>query len=499
MIISFSLLLISCEGLNQEESPTTVIESNPTLTEEPTITEPLTEPEPTIQTEPVANPLSFDRLFDDSKMKHIQIEISEDEWNQLDQEMIFYYNQFGNYRTDYYAKANFKFTDDLGEVHVLDIGFRTRGNTSRVRIQDDFGNPQLSHFKISFHEDFNNPEYLVNKDRTVFDVEELDMKYNRNYDSTYVTEMYSYNLFNQMGVVAPETTLAFLSIKIGDDVYDYGVYTLIEPIDKEFLKRRYTKDGNDGNLFKALWQHYGPAALQLIDNPQAIGIKDESINYRPAYDLKTNKKTYDVSDLLDFIEQINTLNGSEFQTYIEANFEVDQYLRLMAVGVLLGNPDDYRAMGNNYFLYHHNLTDKWVMIPYDYDHGLGQGWDGGPVFSNHTIGADIYEWGNLNQVFLGVNEYPHPLSDKILQIESYQLLYESYLEQLIDPEENLFSFEAFYAIYNEQKLLYRDMIGNAMMNLGFNRRNTEWYFNAKIEDIQDQIAYYQSHPQDRGF
>ncbi|MDO9629021.1 MAG: CotH kinase family protein, partial [Acholeplasmataceae bacterium] len=443
---------------------------------------------------PIAIPVDFDRLFNDEVEKSFTIVITEDEWDNLDLEMRNYHSQFGNYRTDFYAKADVIYTDSIGNVHITDIGFRTRGNLSRVRIQNDDGSPNLSHFKIKFNADFN----PSNSKRRVFDVEELDMKFNRNHDDTYLTEKYSMDLFNDMGVFAAKTTLAKFYIQIGETTHFYGIYTIFEPIDNLFIQKRLDKVEAEGNLYKSLWQQFGPANLGAGYHVNAIGIKDTSINYRPAYDLKTNKKINDHTELINFIKEINQRNGTNFKQYIEANFDVSMFLKYLAVGVLLGNPDDYRAMGNNYYLYQNSATRKWMMIPYDYDHGLGQGWDGAQVFSNWTVGADIYKWGNLNGSMLNIENYPHPLVDKILKISEYQLEYEGYLRELIDQEKNLFSHERFNTLFQMQKSLYDDDVSSAMMSKRFGLRNTSWYFNAKINDIQSQLNYYEANPGLRG-
>lgn len=455
-----------------------------------------------ITTEPEGNFGSFSRFFDDTKSKTITIEITKAEWDRLDRVMVDYYMMYGNFRTDAYARANFVFNDGGEEIRIQDIGFRTRGNTSRGRIVDEDGNPQMSNFKISFHEDFGLAYLRKNSDRTVFELEEIDLKYSRFfdepfYDPTYLTEKFSLDLFRSFGVHAAHATLTRLFIKIGSKTTYYGLYTAFEPIDKLFFERRLDKEEADGDLYKSLWQHYGPAALQTGYHRDAIGIKDESLNYRPSYDLKNNKKTSDHRALKSFIEAINLHQGEQFVTYIESSFDVDKMIRLLAVGVLLGNPDDYRAMGNNYYLFQNAKTGIWTMIPYDYDHGMGQGWRGGEVFSNFTVGHDIYAWGNLNAVYLNQPGYAHPLSDKILLIPEYQALYESYLATLIDPSNELFSVASFMAMYHAHHALYDSLIDGAINGMRFDKRNVESYMQAKIEDIEAQLLYYQNHPEAR--
>jgi spore coat protein H len=515
-MIGLSLILFSCDYviIPIETDPTNPFDIVNTPEDTPIIdpslpidTEiPIVDPTLPIETEipivdptlPISTPVEpFNRLFNDEIKKTLTIQITQTEWDNLNQKMIDYNQQFGNYRTDAYAKANLLFEDQDGTVFINDIGFRSRGNLSRVLLENQNGSLNMSHFKLSFHEDFDLEEYKVNNNRTVFEVEEIEMKFNRNGDSTYITEKYALDLFRELDVYAAHTTLANIYVQIDNEVHYYGVYTLFEPIDKLFLERRMTKDEAKGNLYKSLWQQFGPAALQTGYDANAIGIKNESINYRPSYDLKTNKKSPNHSQLVDFINQINQLNGPAFKTYIENHFNVDMFLRYLAVGVMLGNPDDYRAMGNNYYLYHNPVSNQWMMIPYDYDHGLGQGWQGEQVFSNYTIGANIYRWGNLNKALLGVDSYPHPLVDKILMIPEFQLLYENYLRQLIS-EDSLFTFSRFYEIYDTQKRHYNSSVSDAMYKLGFNRRNTEWYFNNKRLDVEAQLEYYQLNPHLRG-
>lgn len=458
-------------------------------------------------TDPVVDPVntpvnieSFDRLFNDEMKKSVTIEITDEQWTALNDSLISYAEQFGgDLRADTYVRANMIFTDDLGSVTIDDIGLRTRGNLSRVLIENSDGSLNMSNFKISFDEDFGLDTLSQNKKRTAFELEELDMKFNRNWDSTYLTEKFSLGLFQDFGVYAATTTLSNLYIKIGDTMHYYGVYTLFEPIDELFLKRRMSDAQAEGNLYKCLWQQFSPASLQDTYQSIEIGKKDVDTNYRPTYDLKTNKKTNDTSDLVSFIQSINTLEGSAFVDYIDTYFNVDMFLRELAVGVLLGNPDDYRAMANNYYLYHDDLTNHFMMIPYDYDHGMAQGWTAESVFSNYTVGMDIYQWGNVNRHLLGVDSFAHPLSDKILGVTKYQLTYEAYLAELINPDNDLFDYTSFLMMYNTQRGFYDTMVDDAMLNLRFDLRNIEWYMTAKISDIQDQLTYYQDHPSERGY
>lgn len=476
--IIFTLLVLSIGFLSACDTP---------------IEDPIEDP---IIEEPTLDP-NYERLFDDTNEKSFTIEITQTELNKLDQYMIEYKNQFGDYKTDAVVEAKLKYKDEQGEILVDNIAFRSRGNTSRTRLIDDQGNLNPVSYKIYFdkavYAEKGSALQQSIKDRSVFGVTELNFKYNRNYDATYMTEKFSYDLFNEFDVFAPRITHSKLYLKIGNQTHFLGIYNVVESIDQSFLTKRFPKE-DQGNLYKVLWQQFGPASLETDYPNGAIGIKDESRHYFPSYDLKTNKKTADTSDIVILMQMLNTLDGHYFKTYIEANFDVDRLLRLLAIGVLLGNPDDYRAMANNYYLYRNDQTGKWVMIPYDYDHGLGQGWDGSPVFTNNSIGMNIYEWGNLNSYLTG-REIKHPLTDKLLLIDEYQLKYEAYLKELIETD--LFSKEAYLDQHLNVKSLYEDDVNNALWVIPFGVRNIQWYMDSKTTDINNQLNYYENNPSKR--
>lgn len=444
-----------------------------------------------------SGPAAYERLFDDTNEKSFTIEVSLKAFNQLDQYMVDYFTQYGDYKTDAVVNAKMIYEDTYGRIEADHIAFRSRGNTSRTRLIDDAGNLKPASYKIYFDKpvDFTPGSVLEKtiKNRTIFDMTELNFKFNRNYDSTYISEKYAYDLFRSYGVPAPRATHAKFYLKIGPQTHFLGLYNVIESIDASFLNKRFP-DADHGNLYKVLWQQFGPASLESGYDPRAIGIKDESKHYFPNYDLKTNKKAFDITDIQTLIQSINELNGEAFRTYLESHFEVDRLIRLLAIGALIGNPDDYRAMGNNYYLYRNPVTQKWIMMPYDYDHGLHQGWDGAGLFASGSIGLDIYEWANLNTILAG---YPvkHPLTDKLFQIPDYQLKYELYLQDLV--ESNRFSYESFHTSYVTVKNLYDTVVMHSLWPFGFGLRQVEQYFEGKQADIQSQLSYYRNNPSKR--
>ncbi len=273
MIVTISVFLISCE--------TTLI--------------PETDPV-TIDEEEILLDANYDRFFNHENHKTLVISMTQNQATLLDQSMQTYFDQFGNYKSDDYIMSTITYQDDFGTIEMQDVPFRTRGNLSRNRFLNDEGMLQLNHFKLKFNQQFTD----VTRDGFLFGLEELDLKYNRNYDETYMNEFGALKLYQAYDVVAQRTTLIYVEVHIDEDIYKVGIMTAFEPIDEWFIKRRFdATDGQVGDLYKSLWQQFGPANLtNLMEG--SIGIKDVSINYRPAYDLKTNKNTssHDALNLL---------------------------------------------------------------------------------------------------------------------------------------------------------------------------------------------------------
>ena len=441
---------------------------------------------------PEAASYSFERLFDDTLTHRLIIRITRSEWKGLAQDMLDYSATDEGMRTGNYRQADLIYEDENGRVEICGIGLRTRGNTTRILPQDEEGYNR-AHFTISLDETFSleagTDEYEVRKKREFCGLEEINLKWNRWMDFSHIRELYCYQQLAAAGLHAPRATLAALTIIIDGEVHDYGVYTMIEPIDKKFLKKRFGSYANDGNLYKCLWEN---CCASLSDDypEEALGVKEWETGYRPSYDLKTNKAEADFGDIQSFIRSINDLNDGDFAAYIKQNFDIDRYLRLLAMNFLLGTPDDYRCMCNNYYLYFNN-RGKIEMIPYDYDASLGGGWEGDPYLSYGDIAAaDIHDCFDLSSAFLEEKVY-RPLIDRIFAIDEYKRRYEYYLGYFIDS--GIVSYESFLIKFDALKQLYSGYAGSGgTTDFGQTMLldNEEWYFRTKTESVKNQLAEF---------
>jgi len=355
-------------------------------------------------------------VFDIGAVPKITVVIKMENWNKI------LLNFDENSRNEKEVSCDFIFEKNGVIETINEAGFRIRGNLSRRRPEGEKGelhNPDKPDYRhVHFRIDFN--EYRKANFHTLTS---LNLKWFKD-DSTFVREIYCYDLFHRFGVfTAPRSSYCRLYLKFVEEekpVY-YGLYEMVEPVDKQFIKTRFNanKNSDNGDLWKCLWG-------ANLRSPVGIGIEDpDGKKHRVNYDLKTNKKEFDraKSALVEFIRNLNKLKGLNFAIWIEKNFDVDLFLKAQAVNVAVGMWDDYWANnGNNYYLYF-DEKGKGYFIPYDYDNTLGTSL----VVKNSGL-QDPFNWGSQKA----------PLINKILSIEKYRYRYNLYLKKLIKKENDYF-------------------------------------------------------------
>ena len=375
---------------------------------------------------------SLDYIFGTDSVADIKLTIKRSEWQTL-------LNNYDiNSKNENYIHADFEMTKGDNTWKINDIGMRLRGNTSRMRPQYD-ENYYQAHFKLDFEEwcdDSGEERKLAGC------MKGLNLKRFKE-DPSYVREVFGYNFFRKNGIwTAPRAGYAHLFITIEEEdgtgkELDYGVYAMIEEINKQFLKERSeisteigTKfNGNKGNLWKCCWaSSKGPSMATDYDIYRSFGVEeiylDESQSMRYDYDLKTNKDDfYSARDeLIKFIKDLNNLSTKdEIKKFYEKKMDVDLFLKTYACNVLLGMDDDYWCNKNNYYFYF-DKKGKCYFIPYDYDNILGTN-----CFSD-TATRNPLDWN--------VNGVDTPLVEKLLSVPEYKEQYAKYLLELSD--ESLF-------------------------------------------------------------
>src|SRR5262249_53290883 len=148
-------------------------------------------------------------------------------------------------------------------------------------------------------------------------------------DPSTAREALSYAVYRAAGVPAPRTAYAqvFLTVPGKHDKVLVGLYTLIETVDKTFLKERF---GNGkGMLLKP--EHGGPLDY--------LGEKWEA--YESRYRPKGEPTTAQQRRLIEMISLVQQADDAKFHQQIGSYVDVDRFLRYVAATVLLSSMDSF--------------------------------------------------------------------------------------------------------------------------------------------------------------
>ena len=359
----------------------------------------------------------YDYVWDDDALPEVHLSVSLSEWNRL----LGLYD--ANAYTTQYVMASISFVKD-GETTLIDsVGLHLQGNTSRRRPEGRSGQTHQRDNTDWHHAHFgvNLRKYVEDKAHTIQGVRKLHLKWFKD-DPMYVREMFCYELFRRAGVwTAVRDNYCRLWLHVEGDSQEayYGVYELLEPIDKRYLKDRKDHFGSDKGF---LWKCRNAAAG--LNNPNGDIWYDDDTDDRHAYTLETNTEVFDSAriQLTDFMNKLTNLSDNEFYTWIQQVTDVDLLLKTYAVNVAVGMWDDYWNNANNYYIYF-NATGtsgyKFFFIPYDYDNTLGT--------SARCGNQD--DAGRQNPLQWGVDN--NRLIARILKFDDFKAIYVNHLKFLV--------------------------------------------------------------------
>lgn len=392
----------------------------------------------------------------------------------------------------------------------FEVGMRMKGNTSRHHFLDEDSNIDYSlNFKLSFNELWDTPEYApyglqktwtkaanpewkTRDDRTFmgdddgkFGLKKIDIKWNKSRDDSMVIQPFIFSLFQKHGVISQNSTLTKLKIN-GTRL---GIVTINEPIDKHLLRRYFPKAAAAGNLYKVGWGRPSPSepdtflkgSLRYEDlrwngdylvADSGIGEEDKTRDYVPIYDAKEYDDSLDqphekLINLMRVLKDNEGKSPAEFAPALEAVVDIESFLKFIAVSYMVGNIDDMRNWGNNYYIFFNpSEGDKAYFIPYDYDWGLGLTWDYGdtrmygasPFETRYLMNTGIWQENRLfwYTVLTSSDSYrPYP---NITMNGSYQ---SQFVTDIITiNSDSYYSVAAFENLFNLYKNTYDEQSGS---------------------------------------
>lgn len=238
-----------------------------------------------------------------------------------------------------YVAATMKFNGKVWNK----VGFRLKGNSSLSSTWRAGIYKLPFRLKMDEYED----QYPEIDNQRFYGFQELSMSPAYS-DNSLIREKVVADIFRMGGVAAAQTAFYKIYIDFGEGLKYCGVYTMVEVIDDTMVKSQFGED--KGNIYKP------ESTFQTFVQSQ--------------FEKKNNETTADYSDVQAFVAALNstdrTTNPTQWRTNLEKTFNVDNYLKYLAINNTIVNWDSYGAMAHNYYLYN-SPTNKLTWIPWDHN------------------------------------------------------------------------------------------------------------------------------------
>ena len=265
-----------------------------------------------------------DALFDGSALQEIRLSMNSRDWETLKV----------NYLDNTYYPTDFKWRDQT----VRNVGIRSRGTGSRSGVK-----PGL---RVDFDRYTNSQTFLGLKSFVLR---------NNTQDSTNMHERISMLLFSRMGEPAPRE--AHTKVYVNDQYV--GLFTLVESVDKTFLKRSLGED--DGWLYKYDYPVDG--------TPYYFEDKGSDANaYVPLpFKPETNESDPRGEFVAQLVQAVNQSSTATFRTAVAPYLDLKKFLRHVAVEVFIGDYDGFLGNYgiNNFYFYRFSNQKLFTFIPWD--------------------------------------------------------------------------------------------------------------------------------------
>jgi CotH kinase protein len=270
-------------------------------------------------------PLTPDDLFDPNTVQDIQLTVNTRDWAELKE----------RYRENVYYQADLRWR---GET-VRTIGIRSRGRGSRSESK-----PGL---RLDFNRYVSGQQFLGLKSIV------LD---NLTQDPSMLKERVVMRFFTEMGIPAPRVVHARLFV---NNAFA-GLYTVVESIDKDFLKR--TLNENDGYLYE--FTHTDPYGFEYLGS--------ELEKYAEFFEPKTHEHDSMMSLYRPIKELAWTVSESPDSMFLSSMNEFLDLRTLFtyaAVENFLADRDGLLGNWgmNNFYLYRFEGKTVSQLLPWDKD------------------------------------------------------------------------------------------------------------------------------------
>jgi len=295
-----------------------------------------------------------------------------------------------------YVRADLEF----GTNKFKDIGVRYKGNGTFLSSRDSL--------KRSLKLDLN--QFV--KGQKLAGMSQLNL-HNSVRDPSGMNEAIAYRLFREGGVPGPRTAYAkvYVTVPGKHDRRYFGLYNLVEDVGSAFAEEHFAV--KKGAILK-------PVTPGLFSD-----LGDDWKNYNQTYDPKSELTEEQKRRVIEFSKFASTASESDFAAKVGDYIELDNFARYMAITAWLTDLDGILGPGQNYYLYLHPKTQKFLFIPWDQDQPFGQ-------FPRGT--QEQRENLSIHKPWTGENRF----LERVYKSESFKKIY---LARMTDFNKTIFEAE----------------------------------------------------------
>ena len=242
-----------------------------------------------------------------------------------------------------------------------------------------------------------------------------------------MNEAIAYRLFREGEVPAPRTAYArvYVTVPGKHNRRYFGLYNLVEDVGSAFAEEHFTAE--KGAILK-------PVTPNLFSD-----LGDDWKNYNQTYDPKGDLAEDQKRRIVDFSKFSSTASDRDFAAKIGDYIDLDNFARYMAITTWLTDLDGILGPGQNYYLYLHPKTQKFLFIPWDQDQPFGQ-------FPRGT--QDQRENLSIRKPWMGENRF----LKRVYESESFK---KAYLASLREFNKSIFQPERIHRQVDELALVLR--------------------------------------------
>ncbi|MFN8355181.1 MAG: CotH kinase family protein [Spirosomataceae bacterium] len=318
------------------------------------------------------------------------------------------------------------------------VGYRLKGNSSLSSIW------RAGIYKLPFRLNFDEYEdtYPEIKNQRFYGFKEFSLSPAFK-DASLIREKVAADIFRMAGIASAQTAFYKVYIDFGSGLKYCGVYTLVEVVDDTMIKNQFGED--NGNIYKP------ESTFQTFVQSQ--------------FEKKNNEDLADWTDVKTTITALNdpirTSNPTLWRSNLEKVFNVDYFLKWLAVNTTLVNWDTYGAMAHNHYLYNHS-AQKLLWIPWDNNEALTS-----QVRVSLGLSEAKTNWPLIRYLaddpvyFAKYKEYVREFNDKVFTTAKMNALFEANTalitpfvngtEKEEKPYSNLTSLSTFTSAINDLK------------------------------------------------